>query len=81
MGPWTMGRLGLAVNAFALIYTAYAIIWLPFPTTMPITGANFNYSSPILAAVVLIAVGWWFVKRNSWPGLREDIIEVAITKD
>ncbi|PPJ55501.1 hypothetical protein CBER1_07038 [Cercospora berteroae] len=81
MGPWTTGRLGLAVNAFALIYTAYAIIWLPFPTTMPFTGANFNYSSPILAAVVLIAVGWWFVKRNSWPGLREDIIEVAITKD
>lgn len=79
-GPWTMGKFGLPVNVFALVYSAYVIIWLPFPTAMPITGPNFNYSSPILAAVVLLALGLWFIRRRTWPGLREDIIEVAIKK-
>lgn len=80
VGPWTMGRLGMPVNLFALVYTAYIIVWLPFPTTMPITGANFNYSSPILGFVILAALALWMVKRKTWPGLREDVIEVAINK-
>lgn len=75
-----MGKLGMPINLFALVYTAYVIIWLPFPSTMPITGANFNYSSPILGFVVLLALGMWMVRRKSWPGLREDIMEVAIKK-
>lgn len=79
-GPWTMGKLGMPVNIFALVYTGYIIVWLPFPTTMPITGANFNYSSPILAAVLLLALGLWIVRSKTWPGLREDIMEVAIKK-
>ena len=79
-GPWSMGRFGMAVNAFALLYTAYIIVWLPFPTTMPITGANFNYSSPIFGLVLIVAAGWYLVKRRSWYGLREDVIEVAINK-
>lgn len=80
MGPWSMGRFGMAVNAFALLYSVYVIVWLPFPTTMPITGANFNYSSPIFGFVVFIAAGWYLIKRSSWHGLREDVIEVAINK-
>ncbi|KAI5356862.1 Putative amino acid/polyamine transporter I [Septoria linicola] len=80
MGPWTMGRLGIVVNIFALVYTAYIIIWLPFPITIPINAENFNYSSPIFGLVVLVALGWWGVKRKSWPGLREDVIEIAINK-
>lgn len=70
----------MPVNVFALVYTAYIIVWLPLPTTMPITGVNFNYSSPILAAVILLALGLWIVRRKTWPGLREDIMEVAIKK-
>lgn len=80
MGPWTMGRFSIVVNIFALVYTAYIIVWLPFPITIPINAENFNYSSPIFGFVVLVALGWWVVKRTSWPGLREDIIQVAINK-
>ena len=72
-----MGRFGPYVNAFALVYTAYVMIWLPFPSIMPITGPNFNYSSPILGAVVLLAVIWWLIYHKRWPGLRQDVIEVA----
>ncbi|CAK4034326.1 amino acid permease [Lecanosticta acicola] len=80
LGPWTMGKLGMPVNIFALVYTAYIIIWLPFPTTIPITGANFNYASPMLFFVILLALGLWVFRRRTWPGLREDIVEVAINK-
>ncbi|EME45117.1 hypothetical protein DOTSEDRAFT_87554 [Dothistroma septosporum NZE10] len=79
-GPWNMGRIGMPINISALVYTAYIIIWLPFPTTMPITGVNFNYASPVLCFVLLVALVLWGFKRKSWPGLRQDIIEVAINK-
>src|SRR6266536_2755394 len=30
-GEWNMGKLGLPVNVFAIVYTAYVTIWLSLP--------------------------------------------------
>ena len=39
-----------------------------------------NYSIVIFGGVVLLAIGWWVIRRKSWPGLSEAIIE-AVVKD
>jgi len=78
-GGWTLGRLGVPVNIFALVYTAYIMIFLPFPSTLPVTGSNMNYALPIFAFVVFIAIGLWFGwAKKSWPGLDAEVIRFVI---
>ena len=78
-GNWNMGRLGLPVNVFALVYTAWATVWLAFPSTLPVTGSNMNYAAPIFGATTLFAVVHWFVKgRNNWEGLNKETIRLVV---
>jgi amino acid transporter len=75
---WSMGRSGLYVNAFALVYTLYAMIWLPFPTTLPVGASNMNYW-PVFGAVMIGALVAWFVwGRRHWPGPNKDIVEIVL---
>lgn len=79
MGDWSMGKLGLPVNIFALLYTAYVTIWLTFPAYLPVTGANMNYALPIFAATTLFAVAFWFLRaRTHWPGLNKEVLRLVI---
>jgi len=70
-GGWRMWRgFGAPVNVFALLWTIYLTIWLPFPTSLPVTGTNMNYALPIYTAVVCAAVVGWFVwGKRRWMGL------------
>lgn len=68
-GPFRLGKLGLPVNIFAVVYGIYVIIFLPFPPTLPATGANMNYAGPVLGAVLLFALGDWALNgRKRWTG-------------
>lgn len=71
-GGWKLPRgVGVPLNTFALIWTVYLTIWLPFPTTLPVTGTNMNYAGPIFIFVVTAAVMYWFAwGRTRWPGLN-----------
>ncbi|KAF2096005.1 amino acid transporter [Rhizodiscina lignyota] len=55
-GSYRIGKLGVLVNLFALLYLIYVILWMPFPTVLPVTAGNFNYAGPILGAVLVGAV-------------------------
>jgi hypothetical protein len=70
-GAWRMWPgFATPVNVFALLWTVYLTVWLPFPTTLPVTGTNMNYALPIYAFVVLVALGYWFVWGDRhWKGL------------
>ena len=69
LGGWNLGRYGVYINCFALVYTLYMMIWLPIPSTIPVTAQNMNYAGPIFLGVFLIALGLWFVRaRTHWPG-------------
>lgn len=77
-GGWSLGRWGVPINVFALVYSVYIMIWLPFPSTLPVTGANMNYALPIFAFVVLLALAQWvFWARKNWDGLDENVIRVV----
>lgn len=71
-GGWRIWKgLGTPINIFALIWTVYLTIWLPFPTTLPVTGTNMNYAGPIYLFFVFISIAYWFIwGRKKWPGLN-----------
>ncbi|KAK2765649.1 hypothetical protein FQN54_008505 [Arachnomyces sp. PD_36] len=78
-GQWNMGKLGLPVNIYAIIYTAYVTIWFPFPSFLPVTKENMNYSLPIFAASTLFALSFWFLRaKKHWPGLNKEIIRLVV---
>ncbi|KAH6677107.1 amino acid/polyamine transporter I [Halenospora varia] len=60
-GPFKLGRWGLPINLFSLVFIVYILIFLPFPTMLPVTAVNMNYAGPLVAVVILIAIGDWFV--------------------
>jgi len=78
---WSLGRAGLALNVIALVFTVYCMVWLPFPTTVPVTATSMNYSGPVFLAVMLGATGAWFVwAKNNWAGPNRAIAEHVAEK-
>ena len=76
LGGWNLGRYGVYINSFALVYTLYCIIWLPIPSTLPVDGVNMNYAGPIFVFVLLFALVLWFVRANKhWKGPEVAIID------
>lgn len=78
-GDWTMGRLGLPVNIFALAYTCYVTIWLPFPNYLPVNGVNMNYALPIFGVSTLFALSYWLLSaKKNWRGLNKEVIRLVV---
>ncbi|KAF2100149.1 amino acid transporter [Rhizodiscina lignyota] len=73
LGPWNLGRWGPAVNVVAILFGTFLTIFLPFPPISPITAQNFNWSGPMLAGVMILAIIDYFVEaRHRFTGpLRE----------
>jgi len=75
-GPFRLGRLGLPINIFAIVYAIFIAIFLPFPPFVPVTAANMNYGGPVVGAVILFAILDWFIsgrKRFKGPIERAEI--------
>ncbi|KAF7187752.1 putative amino-acid permease C15C4.04c [Pseudocercospora fuligena] len=82
MGSWDLGRAGIWVNAYALLYTAWIFVFLPWPNTLPVSASNLNYAGPIFLGCVGFACITWFAwARKNWPGLREDIVEFVLAAE
>jgi choline transport protein len=64
-GPFRLGRFGLPINVFALVYAIFISIFLPFPPYVPVTGATMNYGGPVMAFVIIFAIADWF-----WTGRK-----------
>ena len=60
-GPFRLGRWGLPINIFAIIYAIFIAIFLPFPAFVPVTAVTMNYAGPIMGFVILFALADWFV--------------------
>ena len=76
---WSLGRFGLVINVFAVIYSAYIMIFLCFPSFLPVTSEGMNYALPINAFVQLCALVYWFAwAKKNWKGLNKDIIDTVL---
>ncbi|OJD15910.1 hypothetical protein AJ78_03890 [Emergomyces pasteurianus Ep9510] len=78
-GEWNMGKLGILVNIYALVYTAWVIFWVPFPQYLPVMADNMNYSLPIFAAATSFALLiWMFYARKNWDGLNKEVVRLVV---
>ncbi|KAF9888969.1 hypothetical protein FE257_008139 [Aspergillus nanangensis] len=69
-GPFTLGGWGLPVNGVAACWCLYLVVFLCFPTVMPVTKENMNYS-PVIFGGCLVMAGatWWAYGRRVYRGV------------
>lgn len=53
---WSLGRFGLAINAFAFLYSAFVLVFCCFPTSVPVTLATANWAPVVWAGVIALAL-------------------------
>ncbi|RGP74084.1 hypothetical protein FSPOR_1779 [Fusarium sporotrichioides] len=52
---WSLGRFGLAINAFSVLYSLFIVILCCFPLTLPVDTASANWAPLIWFGVIVIA--------------------------
>jgi amino acid transporter len=63
-GPWRLGRWSVPIKLFALAYLFYVTIFVPFPSSRPVTNLTMNYAAPIFLGAFLLALGDWFIRAR-----------------
>jgi choline transport protein len=52
---WTLGKFGLAINAFAFVYSGFVIIFCCFPVSLPVNTSNANWAPAVWVGVILLS--------------------------
>ena len=66
---WNLGRFGLIINIFGLAYCIFAMFWSFWPTELPVTPENFNWSVVIFGAVFFLSLVMYIFKgRQVYEG-------------
>lgn len=61
-GPLSMPKgLGVAINLLACAWLILAMVFNTFPTVMPVTPQNMNYSSVVMVGWVVLGGAYYFV--------------------
>ncbi|KAG8664432.1 hypothetical protein FPOAC2_13378 [Fusarium poae] len=83
LGKWNLGRCGVYVNTFALAFTLYVMVFLPFPSTLPVTPSNMNYCGPLMVSVLVMVVLYWFIRarNNTWKRPDDGIARRVMETD
>lgn len=72
-GPWTLGKFSLAINVWAIVWTAFVSVLYCFPTVLPVNETNMNYCVVILAAVLAFSTIYWYIAgRKYYRGPRTE---------
>ncbi|KAH5369576.1 hypothetical protein HBI48_045270 [Parastagonospora nodorum] len=53
-----MGRWGVFVNGFAIVWAVVVMFFSFWPTGVPVTPVNMNWSCVLWTAVILFALGF-----------------------
>jgi len=53
---WSMGRFGIVVNAFAFLYSAFAIVFCCFPAGLPVAAEDANWAPLVWFFVICVAL-------------------------
>ncbi|KAG8157287.1 hypothetical protein KVR01_012995 [Diaporthe batatas] len=79
LGEWNMGKWGIPVSLYALVYSLYIMVFLPFPSVLPVNANSMNYMGPVFGFVLFVVVMWWFLHgRRHWPGPNLTIMEYVV---
>jgi len=75
-GPWTLGRWGMPVNLFAIVFGIFVCIFVPFPTILPVTAENMNYCGPVFVGLIILLMFDWMVRgRVKFTGPLKELLE------
>jgi choline transport protein len=75
-GPWTLGRWGLAINIYAILFGTFICIFVPFPTTIPVTALNMNYCGPVFLGLCILLVFDWLIRgRGRYVGPLKELLQ------
>lgn len=75
-GPWTLGRWGLFINIYAIIFGLFVAIFVPFPSAIPVTVENMNYSGPVFVGFLLIILIDWLLRgRGRYTGPLKELVQ------
>lgn len=69
-GPWYVpGMYGIAVNGFACVYLTILIFFCMWPSKLPVTAENMNYTAVVTVVVIALSVGYYhFWARRIYTG-------------
>ncbi|MCJ1241866.1 hypothetical protein MMC14_009872 [Varicellaria rhodocarpa] len=77
-GPWHIsGWFGIFVNALACLYLVVALFFIFWPQDSSVTAENMNYSSLLLGAALIFAIGHFFIwghKEYIGPLMEQDAL-------
>lgn len=75
-GPWTLGRWGMPVNLFSIVFGTFVIIFVPFPPVLPVTAENMNYCGPVFVGLIILLIFDWMVRgRITFTGPLKELLE------
>ncbi|KAL9122705.1 MAG: hypothetical protein Q9187_000743 [Circinaria calcarea] len=75
-GPFTLGRFGLPINIFAIIFSTFTIIFSVLPPYQPVDAVNMNYASVVFGTVMFISIVSWFIfGERIYAGPVREVLE------
>lgn len=79
-GEFALGRYGYAVNLISLAYSSVTTVFFFFPYSPKPTPANMNYAIAIFGVMLIIAVGFWFVRGRKTYLMYESSNPVIVAR-
>ncbi|KAH7130341.1 amino acid transporter-like protein [Dendryphion nanum] len=58
-GPWRLGKMGVWINGFAILFSIIVMFFSFWPTSVPVTAANMNWSCLLWGATMIFAGCFW----------------------
>ncbi|KAF9884821.1 hypothetical protein FE257_001237 [Aspergillus nanangensis] len=58
--------VGYVVNVMCIVWAVVLTVFFCFPTVLPVTGGNMNYTSVVLVVMLILGVANWFVYARRW---------------
>lgn len=58
---WSLGRYGMIINVYAVLYSAFIVVLCCFPLNLPVTTASAQWAPLIWVAVIVLAAALYVV--------------------
>jgi amino acid transporter len=79
-GPWRLGKWGPWINSFAILWSILVMFFSFWPTMVPVTPVNMNWSSLLWGAVMIFASLFWLLHGKrvyTGPIVETNVAEVV----
>ncbi|KAF2186370.1 amino acid transporter-like protein [Zopfia rhizophila CBS 207.26] len=79
-GPWTLGRWGPWINGVAILWSILVMFFSFWPTMIPVTGENMNWSCLLWGSIMIFAGCFWIVHGRRvyrGPVVETSVVEVV----